>query len=225
MRDQIELRATWFAQAEGAPAQPDNIIGALRLLHARNEAAQGFRRRITAIGDAYFAFDAGAAVKRLAAMFVGQFQMAEAAGAKVIDAMHAPIRAATARLADAASIRDPQAASRPARTRRRRPGRQQFRDDRREEVAGLMQAVVERGVGQIGHAAQMRPGGGLPQRHAAGTARQRKAQKRLRIRNAATTHKRPRLLGQCVEVQITRDTRDQSRPVVGNKRCRIKHLS
>jgi transposase len=71
MRDQIELRATGFAQAEGSPAQPDNIIGALRLLHARNETAQGFRRRITAIGDAYFAFDAGAAVERLAAMFVG----------------------------------------------------------------------------------------------------------------------------------------------------------
>jgi hypothetical protein len=56
----------------------------------------------------------------------------------------------------------PKPASRPAWTRRRRPGRQQLRDDRREEVAGLMQTVVERGVGQIGHAAQMRPGGGLP---------------------------------------------------------------
>ena len=45
MRDQIELCATWFAQAEGTPAQPDNIIGALRLLHARNEAAQAERER------------------------------------------------------------------------------------------------------------------------------------------------------------------------------------
>ena len=69
--------------------------------------AQGFRRGIAAIGDAYFAFDAGTAVERLAAMFVGQFQMAETAGAKVIDAVHAPIRSATTRLADAASIRDP----------------------------------------------------------------------------------------------------------------------
>ena len=65
-----------------------------------------------------------------------------------------------------------------------------------------MQTVVERGVGQIAPAVQMRPGGGLPQRHAAGTARQRQAQKSFRIRNTATAHKRPRLLGQCVEVQI-----------------------
>ena len=53
-----------------------------------------------------------------------------------------------------------------------------------------MQAVVERGVGQIGDAAQIRPAGGLPQRHAAGTARQRKAQKNFRIRNAAPAQKR-----------------------------------
>ena len=57
-------------------------------------------------------------LERLAVMYVGQFQMAEAAGAKIIDAMHAPIRTATARLADAAPIRDPQTASRPTRARR-----------------------------------------------------------------------------------------------------------
>jgi hypothetical protein len=145
--------------------------------------------------------------------------MAEAAGAQIVNGVHAPIRAFAAGFTDATAVRDPENAARPSKAGPRRLGLQHRGHDRREKLARLVQPIIERGVGQLRHLSQMRPSRRLPQRQAARTARQRQPQKRSRIRHAPPPAQRPRGDRELVEVQIAQHMADQSRPVFNQSRC------
>jgi len=207
------------AQTQGAPAQTDDVVGILGVPDAGDEAAQGLRGGIIAVAEPYFAGDGGAPVERFGAMLVRQIEMAETARAQIVDRVHAPIRAFAAGFADATAIRNPENAARPSKARTRRLGPQHRRHDLREKLARLMQPIVERGVGQIRDPSQLRPSRRLPQRQAAGTARQGQSQQRWRVRHAPPPPKRPRRERESVEVQIAQNMADQARPVFDESRC------
>src|SRR5580698_7084438 len=77
------------------------------------------------------------------------------------------------------SVCDPQAAAGPSGRRLVRSAAQHGCNDGAEKIAGLMQAIVEGGVGDVGDSGHVRPGCSLPQRKPARTPGQRKMQEGL----------------------------------------------
>jgi hypothetical protein len=142
----------------------------------------------------------------------------------VNDAVVRPFFVVAARLAHARPVRNAQNPARPAKIRARNLALQHRRSDRRQKLAGIMQAIVERGVGQLRHASQMGPRRRIPQRQTARTARQRKPQQRLRAGNALPPQKRIRLGRERVEVDFANHPPHDRGPLFAQERCQFVHL-
>src|SRR3954469_7637204 len=100
--DQVERLAGRVGPLQRVPAEPHDEVGAAAAL--RTEALQHRSPGVIAIADADFAWVRGATLERFGAVLVGQFEMREPAAAEVKHAVHAPVRADAARLADAGAV-------------------------------------------------------------------------------------------------------------------------
>src|SRR4051812_6131560 len=101
--DQVERLAGRVGQLQRVPAEPHEEVGAAAAL--RTEALQHRSPGVITIADADFAWVRGATLERFGAVLVGQFEIREPAAAEVKHAVHAPVRADAARLADAGAVR------------------------------------------------------------------------------------------------------------------------
>jgi hypothetical protein len=110
--DQVERPAGRGVQLQRVPADPHDEVGLA--VAVRQEALQHRRAGIVAVADADLAGQRGAARERFGAMFVGQFEVREPAAPEVEHAVHTPVGACAAGLADAGAVSQVQPAAGPA---------------------------------------------------------------------------------------------------------------
>ena len=148
MGDEVEAPAIRPDQGKASPACAHDEVGLTQAVLP--EAGQSRRRGEAAIGDAHLAGDGGATVKGFAAAAIGDFEMREATAAKVEDAMHPPVGALAAVLADTGAIGQAQAPPGPVQAVAAGAAGQQLRDDCGQEVHSFVEPVFQPRVAEAG---------------------------------------------------------------------------
>ena len=181
---------------------------------------------VATVADLHLVGHRRTAQQRFRARPVGQLEVTETALAQIVDRVHPPVGAFAARLAQCAGIGDAQAAPGPQRGLCRGAAGQQPVGDRGEKRHRPVQTLVQRLRGELGHAVQIGPGGGLLQALAAGTARQAQTQQGGAVLHGvgARTLDGVGLARKDVEVEIGGEPGRQSRPGFPAGRCCHMHL-
>src|SRR5664279_5602223 len=105
---------------------------------------------VAAIGDAYLARDRRAMGQGFGALAISQFQVRKAASSKIVDAMHAPVRAFAAGLGDTSAVGQAYGPVRPVQALAGRRRCQQLIGDGLEKIHRVVEAVFDGGIGQVG---------------------------------------------------------------------------
>ncbi len=179
-------------QAQPGPAGADDEVGP-----GRQELPQRRRAGIATVAERHVACLPGGAPEALGGALVGEVEIGEAAGDRVVGGVQPPPR---------------QRAARGRRGGCRRPAEQRA-GDLAQPARGLAQPVHHRRVGQLRQAADPGPGRGHAQRQPARAVGQRQPQQRLGAADLPASDERPAGPGRRFQVDRGRDRRDQVRPL------------
>jgi len=202
VRDQVESRAVSVRQGEGFPASAHEEVSLVATV--REEAVQRLGGGEVAVANAHLTREGGAAQHGFRTMLVGQFQMEEAATAKIITAMDQPVAALAAGLADRRAVHHTQAAPGPTEGGAAGPFGQLLLQQRLEKRHRLVQPVLDRRIAQPRQPLHRRPGGRLVQRQTARAARHHQAQQRRAITHFTPALQRTAGECQCIQVKLRR---------------------
>jgi hypothetical protein len=200
VRDQVKGRAVALRQGKGLPTGAHDEIGLAVALRAKLVQRLGVGE--VAVANAHLARGGRAAPQGFRTILVGQFQMEEATTAKIITAVHQPVAALAAGLADLRAVHHAQTAPGPTEGGAASPFGQLLLEQRLEKRHRLVQPVLDRRIAQLRQTLHRRPGRRLVQRQPARPTRHGQPQQRRAITHFAPALQRTAGERQSIQIKI-----------------------